>query len=84
MLPVDHLRVSSPPVAVAMTRCGVSSGGRNRAGASFRSTLLIDPAINLRQFFNPQPAVCVFQSQDLFKRPVQVVRKVGYLLVKLV
>jgi hypothetical protein len=38
--------------------------------------------IDLRNFFHPSPSLVVIEIQNAFRRPVEVIRNEGYLLVE--
>ena len=44
------------------------------------NTQVVQPAIDLRSFSNPLLALTVRHAHDLVMRPVQIVRKIRYLL----
>jgi len=54
------------------------------SAASRVAGLLIDPPVDPGDLFHPAAAVGVLKCQDITQRPVQVVRKIGYLLVELI
>jgi len=54
----------------------------SNASQTTAAHLLIEALIDLRNLHDPALALGVLQRQNLFVRPVKVIRNVGYLLIE--